>query len=859
LIPAALFVATGLMIGSPAAPPATAEVAPQAQEILLEIRMGRLDRKVVPALSLEGSIHLPGPELLGLAEIAFESLPSGSLRGVRHPGNRNFSVEAASGRITFEGRPLPGPAIVFEGRTYLPVAAWEALLDSPIEIDWTELTAWIREPGHLPVGLRHAREARWGNASPGHPGVRRPSDLVLPPTRYRVGGGVLDWSVSSTLGDPTETAAASILVGAQLLGGGVQVSSRSLGPVSGGSFRTGASYHRTWGGEGLAPRQLRLGDGISTGPRPRSLRGVHLTNAPRVRESFFAIETLGGRLGPGWDVEVRQQGRLVDVRRADEQGAWALDIPLVYGFNPVQVVGYGPHGEVVTMERLLLLRNDRMRPGAFEWGVSGGQCLDSGRCDRAANLDLRYGLSSRWTVRAGAEAAHTDTLGAIVIPYVEALGNPFHALGISAETLIGSLARGTATLTPSPNLRLRGAYTRFADDPETAVFHDARRRSTVEADLFLRPVPSWSRLSGNVSFVREAFTPWTSSRTRALGVYDAPRRRYEAGVELRHMEVAGAEAEVRPLAAITGTGAGRSWYRAEVEFDRAGDLHRAFLRVATPMLGRHRVDLGARWSRLSGSEFVLGFSADFGGLRSTSQLTATPEGVGQGYQYVQGTVLWDEASARVRAGNAPRVERSGVAGVVFLDENGNGRRDPDEPGLAGIRVVVEGRSVTTDEDGHYYLDDLVPWEPTRVSVAAGSLPHPLWIPALESIDVPLAPSSVRRVDLGVVRGGEVRGRVVRTGPDGRELPVAGVPMLLVDLQRPGRMVEITTFSDGAFYAMGIPPGGYELRVTPGSLRGLDLEADFPRRAVIIDPAGGNGGREIIIRLVNPPLPSPGRP
>lgn len=861
MIAPALLLATGLLFGAEGTPGAQgARLDPghdaEVTEVLLELRLGRMARRLVPAVARDGWVHLPGPELLELAEIAFELDASGSLKGVRHPGNRGFAVESGSGRITYEGRELPGPAILLRGRPYLSVDAWEILLDSPIEIEWTELTAWIREPGHLPAGLRRAREARWGNLSRDPSGTRTPAELVLPPSRYRVGGGVLDWSVSSSLGDPVESAAGSMLFGGQLLGGAVQLSSRSLGPVSGGEFRTGASYHRTWRGGGLAPRQLRLGDGISSGPRPRSLRGIHLTNAPRVRDSFFGVETLGGRLGPGWEVELRQQGRLVDVRRADEQGAWALDIPLSYGFNPVQVVGYGPHGEVVTMERLMMLRNDRLPAGSFEWAVSGGACIESSRCDRAANLDLRYGLSRRWTVRAGAEASDADTLAAIALPYVELLGSPHHALAVSAETLVGSLARGTATFAPTTHLRLRGAFTRFEDDPGRALFHDARRRSTVEADLFVRPFPSRSRVSGNLSVVREAFDPWTTTRTRALLVRDGSGRRYEAGVELRQMDVAGSETEIRPLGSVTGTTFRRSWYRAEVEFEEQGRLHRALLRVATPVLGVHRMELGARWSRRSTAEFVLGFSADFGGMRSTSQVTATPEGLGRGYQYVQGTVLWDEASARVRAGNMPRVERSGVAGVVYLDENGNGHRDPGEPGLEGVRVIIEGRSVTTGADGHYYLDDLVPWESTRISVQQTSLPHPLWTPAVGSVDVPLAPSSVRRVDLGVVRGGEVRGRIVRAGPDGRDQGVPGVPILLIDLKHPERTVEVPTFSDGTFYAMGIRPGGYEIRVTPGSLRGLGLEPDFPRRAVVIDPAGGNGGREIIIRLVptRPPPP-----
>src|SRR5439155_9947727 len=39
---------------------------------------------------------------------------------------------------------------------------------------------------------------------------------------------------------------------------------------------------------------------------------------------------------------------------------------------------------------------------------------------------------------------------------------------------------------------------------------------------------------------------------------------------------------------------------------------------------------------------------------------------------------------------------------VFVDQNGNGRRDAGERGLAGVRVEIDGqRSVMTDDTGHY--------------------------------------------------------------------------------------------------------------------------------------------------------------
>ncbi|MBM4458783.1 MAG: hypothetical protein FJ011_13610, partial [Chloroflexi bacterium] len=50
-----------------------------------------------------------------------------------------------------------------------------------------------------------------------------------------------------------------------------------------------------------------------------------------------------------------------------------------------------------------------------------------------------------------------------------------------------------------------------------------------------------------------------------------------------------------------------------------------------------------------------------------------------------------------------------VAGVVFEDRNGNGRRDPDEPGIGGVAIALSnGETRTTDARGVYRFDGVTP-------------------------------------------------------------------------------------------------------------------------------------------------------
>jgi hypothetical protein len=90
-----------------------------------------------------------------------------------------------------------------------------------------------------------------------------------------------------------------------------------------------------------------------------------------------------------------------------------------------------------------------------------------------------------------------------------------------------------------------------------------------------------------------------------------------------------------------------------------------------------------------------------------------------------------------------------VVGVVFRDDDGDGRRGRREPGLPDVRISVEGRSDTlTDGNGSFRLGDVPPGEhrlvvdpaslpagctappPVAVGLAAGQEPPPLEIPVL---------------------------------------------------------------------------------------------------------------------------------
>lgn len=829
-----------------------APVVSDLQEILVDLRIGRLAGRTVRALTDGGEVYLPVSDLLEMSEIDHTVSERGVLRAVLHPGARAVVLEADAGTAAVDDRGVEVSAgdLAIDQRTlFVRRSLIERLFDLTIRTDWTDLTAVVMDPERTPLGRRVAREARWrtltGEAASGAPSRRVPME------QRSLGGAVVDWSLSSNARDPSGSAAYAVGAGGRLWGGGLQVSARSVGPFGMGAHRVDASYQTVWRDRSWLT-QMRLGDGFSTGPRIRSMRGVSLTNAPFTRESFFGVDSFTGRVGPGWDVELRQADRTVDLSRSDEQGAFALDIPLRYGENAVQVVAFGPHGEVVTTERLILLGADRLPSGRFEWGLSGGACRDD-RCEATGNLDLRYGLSDRWTVRGGAEGFVRDSVPSLLQPYLSLTGMPLPGLQLASEAVHDGLLRGGLTYAPSPRMRVRGAFTAFSTSVTEPVLHGGRRRSTTEADLMVRPLAGLPQWLVRASFLHQKLDVGTLSTLQAASTVRLGNADVELGVrrETNYAGVGPTSTRDVQLASMTGhlpfPSRGRLWGRAEVELVDASALREVRGRVAYQLGRSTRLEVGSGWRRDTGADLTLTLSADLGGLQSLIQLVAHQGAPSRVTQVSRGAVTWNEATEQVSFSGGPGLERGGISGYVFVDENGNGVRDPAERGLDDVRVVVGGRTVRTDAEGRHEAWDLAPYEPVRVWADSTSIADPRLVPVRNEVEVVVPPSSFGRLDIPVTPSREIWGRVVRVTPHG-EVPLPHAALELLELET-GAVRSVRAFSDGEFYAAGVKPGRYELRVDEGFLRGLDVTPE--REAVVLDVEAGRdagGVGDIVIRL-----------
>jgi hypothetical protein len=160
----------------------------------------------------------------------------------------------------------------------------------------------------------------------------------------------------------------------------------------------------------------------------------------------------------------------------------------------------------------------------------------------------------------------------------------------------------------------------------------------------------------------------------------------------------------------------------------------------------------------------------------------------------------------------------GVKGVVFLDKNGDGRREDGEPGVAGIDVLAEGgRHVVSGEHGEFVISATSSMRRMRISLDPKAL-SANYSATNGAQWASIEPGSLAPVALGIVEPGSIAGFVMMPDPQDstRKRGMEGVRVVARDSSGTTKQ-ESTTYTDGSFYLGGLLPGIYTVDIDARTL------------------------------------------
>ncbi|HET8712264.1 MAG TPA: carboxypeptidase-like regulatory domain-containing protein [Gemmatimonadales bacterium] len=819
-----------------------------AEPVVIELRIARITGATVQGYRVRSEVLLPLSQFFQLAEIRHRLTPEGRLEAAVDPGNRRIIIDPRSDSMYYGDHRvrIEREFIRFDAsELYVGSERLGDLLGVMFAVDWSDLTATVIDATSLPIARRLRREAA-REAYLRHPNGIRP-DLTIGLQRPAWDGVVLDYSLFSPSDDPVGGTTYGFGLGADVAGGSLEMLGQSVGEAERGQVRVDASWTGVWR-ENRWVKQLRVGNVPSSGPRSRALEGVMVTNAPYVRPSLLGSLRYAGRLEPGWSVEAYRGGDLVAFDSADAAGGFAIDLPVRYGENPVDFVAYGPFGEVREFNRTYRVLNELLPARRFEYGLGGGRCpATTFLCDATANLDLRYGVTRRWTVQGGLDQYWRDSLTDRTHPYASIVGNPTNSWSVQSDLVLSGLARGAVRYEPSVDLRLEGEYVHFTND-STSVLVVPGRRSQWALSGFFRPKTStgFFFFDGRLERVETDAGPLTRARVGAS--LQTNELRLLPYVRTEHGEATAGDREIAGLSTFLmprprwGALLSQVLFRANAEVERESGLLAWSAFASRPIAKGVRVEIGSSWLRGdAGLTYTVTITSYFQAMRLVTSVLAPPGQPVSGTQFLQGSVLWDSRTSHLAVAPGPALERSGLSGQVFIDDNANGMRDSGERGVRNARVLIGSLSARSDSTGAYQVWDLVPFEPVVVTIDSLSLESPLFVPLYARTSIVPGPNRYRTLDIPVVEAGILEGRVLR-----HDAGIGGVTLILTD-RRSGSRRTLITFNDGAFYLMGVTPGDYELAVEPQVLEALAVDAQ-PLRFTLAPTPAGIGRSDLEIRL-----------
>jgi hypothetical protein len=815
------------------------------EPVLVELQIGRLAQRTVQAFRVRTEVLLPLTQLLELAEIRFRLSPEGRLEARIDPGDRRLVIDARDAVLDYGGHHVriePEFLLFRDGELYAGAERLGDVFGARLVVNWADLVVTWVDPNELPIGRRVRREAT-------RAAFLRRAELIMPELdlareRPHWEGLVFDYGLFAPSTDPIDGGAYSAALGADAWGGSLELGIASASTEAGSSTRVEGSWTGVWR-DARWVKQMRVGDGVSYGPRPRAVQGVVVTNAPYLRPSYIGLNTFAGALGAGWSLEVYRGGDLVAYDSTDARGQFSVPLPVRYGENPVDFVAYGPFGEVREFNRTFRVLADVLPAGRFEYGVTAGRCRSTG-CDAIAVADVRYGAAPGWTVRAGAEGWWRDSVSRRLHPYAGVIATPSTAWAVELDAVGGAFMRGGVRYEPSLQWRVTMDGALYARDSTPALFTSGRRSEWLATGFWRPSAHGLGFVDVRLDGVRTGRgTDWRArvgGSAQRGGLRVLPFVRLERHVGDQHTRsFGGLELFLLPNPAL-GPVLGPVWLRGGAEADRRGMTHAAMF-AARQFGPGVRGEIGGTWSRGGAAPLLtIALTTYLPSIRSTTALSMPPGGPALATQSLQGSMMWNPAAGRVTFGPGPSLQRAGVTGRVFMDENANGRRDAGETAVGAVRVQVGSVSALSDSSGLYRVWDVVPFEPLLVSVDSLSLASPLIVPGFAGARLIPGPNRFRTFDIPLVRAGVIEGRVLRGGRG-----AGGITLVLTD-RRTGMQRRMSTFSDGAFYAMGVRPGDYELTVDRRVLELLDAEADPLWFTVEVSAeGGGRTGMEIEIR------------
>ena len=565
-------------------------------------------------------------------------------------------------------------------------------------------------------------------------------------------------------------------------------------------------------------------------------RGVAVTNQPLFTPASFDRTRFEGDLPVGWEAELYRNGQLLGFAETTSNQRYQFDeVQLLYGENRIDIVLYGPQGQVRTRTETVNVGQDNVPPGeTWYWaGVNQpGRDLvnffkppDDPNIPRAqATLSVAHGIDQQTSVGVTVQALQLDDER---LTYVE--GTVRRSIGVAlievavARDDKGGMAARAQLLTKIGAVNL-SAEAIMAKDFR---LNGLERKSVNEARLSLdAPLKIGRTLVPVHGDVRYSQRGDGTRQLEAAARLSSHINRFNLAGDLRYR---------RQWGSGGANGGGGPDPPAEIEGSMIASGRIGAVRIRGSSIWQIAPDsrfktaeLSAYWSASEKADFegAVAYDAQSRLTRArvthirrfdTMAIAVTGEAASDGSVAAGFNLNFSlDSSRRGLSLSRQQLATAGaVRATVFRDLNDNGRRDNGEPVEKGALITTGSRlsERTTDAQGMVLVAGLTNYVPVTVGIDTSSLSDPMLTPKKALQVVTPRPGIAADVEIALVGAGDIEGAVVKDGGEGFE----GLELELVDAS--GKVVATTRSDyDGFFLFERAAYGQYVVRISAESAK-----------------------------------------
>ena len=565
-------------------------------------------------------------------------------------------------------------------------------------------------------------------------------------------------------------------------------------------------------------------------------RGVAVTNQPLFTPASFDRTRFEGDLPVGWEAELYRNGQLLGFAETKGNQRYQFDdVQLLYGENRIDIMLYGPQGQVRTRSEMVNVGQDNVPPGeTWYWAgvnqpgrdlVNFFKAPDDPNIPRAqATVSVAHGIDQQTSVGVTVQALQLEDER---LTYVEgtvrrSIGAALVEVAVARDDQGGMAARAQL-LTKIGAVNLSAEATIAKDFRLNGFERKSVREGRVSLDAPLKLGRTLVPVHGDVRY---------SERGNGTRQLEAAAR---LSSHINRFNLAGDLRYRRQWGSGGANGVGGRDPPAEIEGSMiaSGRIGAVRIRGASiwqisPDSRFKTAELSAYWSASEKADFEGAVAYDAQSRLSRARVThirrfdtmavaLTGEAASDGSVAVGFNLNFSlDSSRRGLSLSRQQLATAGaVRATVFRDLNDNGRRDSGEPVEKGALITTGARLAerTTDAQGHVLIAGLTNYMPVAVGIDTTSLGDPMLAPKKALQVVTPRPGIAADVEIALVGAGDIEGAVVKDGGEGFE----GLELELVDAS--GKVVATTRSDyDGFFLFDRVAYGRYIVRISVESAK-----------------------------------------